>query len=63
MKILRLRQVLEITGLSRSTLYAYIQKAEFPGQVKLGPKRVGWIEDEVIGWIKERIRFRNHSYT
>lgn len=59
MKILRLKQVLEITGLSRSTLYLYIQHQQFPSQIQLGPKRVGWVEDEVVGWIKNRIRFRD----
>lgn len=61
MKVLRLRQVLEITGLSKSTLYLYIQNREFPTQVQLGPKRVGWIEEEVQGWIKRKIQFRDTS--
>ena len=59
MKILRLRQVLELTGLSRSTLYLYIQNQQFPSQVRLGPKIVGWVEDEVSNWIGERIQIRN----
>ena len=59
MKILRLKQVLELTGLSRSTLYLYIQKQQFPSQVRLGEKIVGWVEDEVIDWIRGRIQFRN----
>jgi len=59
MKILRLRQVLELTGLSRSTLYLYMQNRQFPIQVRLGAKIVGWVEDEVIDWIRGRIQFRN----
>jgi len=59
MKILRLRQVLELTGLSRSTLYLYMQNRQFPIQVRLGQKIVGWVEDEVIDWIRGRIQFRN----
>ncbi len=59
MKILRLRQVLEMTGLSKSTLYLYIQNHQFPCQVPLGPKRVGWIEEEVARWISERIQIRD----
>ncbi len=61
MKILRLRQVLEVTGLSRSTLYLYIQNRQFPSQIQLGPKRVGWVEDEVYSWIKGRINFRDSN--
>ena len=59
MKILRLRQVIDLTGLSRSTLYLYMQNQQFPIQVRLGPKIVGWVEDEVIDWIRGRIQFRN----
>lgn len=59
MKILRMRQVLELTGLARSTLYHYIKNQNFPAQVKLGPKIVGWVEDEVISWISGRIQIRD----
>ena len=59
MKILRLPHVLELTGLSRSTLYLYMQKQEFPPQVKLGARAIGWVEDEVIAWIGKRVEIRN----
>lgn len=59
MKILRLPQVLALTGLPKSTLYLYIKNKTFPAQVKLGPKIVGWVEDEVVDWIRGRIQFRN----
>jgi prophage regulatory protein len=59
MRILRLRQVLELTGFSRSTLYLYIQHQQFPAQVRLGPNMVGWVEDEVLDWIRGRIQVRN----
>jgi len=59
MKILRLRQVITLTGFSRSTLYRYIQNQQFPPQVRLGPRIVGWPEDEVNDWIREKIQFRN----
>ena len=59
MKILRLRQVLALTGLPKSTLYLYIKNKTFPAQVKLGPKIVGWVEEEVLTWINGRIQIRN----
>jgi prophage regulatory protein len=54
--MLRLREVLRRTGLSRSTIYAYIAAKEFPSPIPLGPRAVGWVEDEVNAWIEERIR-------
>ena len=50
-KILRLPQVEEATGESRSTIYKRISEGEFPKPVKLGAKSVGWPEDEVAAYI------------
>lgn len=62
MRILRKHQVLELTGLARSTLYLYIKRGEFPAQVKLGSKIVGWLESEVNEWINARVQSRdNHA--
>ena len=53
-KILRLREVIEVTGLGRSTIYTKMMDDAFPKSVKLGALAVGWIDDEVYGWIKAR---------
>ena len=47
-----------MTGLSRSSIYAYIDKGYFPAQVKLGERSVAWVEDEVVAWIDSRIQAR-----
>jgi prophage regulatory protein len=31
----------------------------FPKRVRLGPGRVGWVEDEIVRWLKERIEERD----
>ena len=49
--IWRLRQVLEQTGLSRSSMYELIAVGRFPQPVALGARAVGWRSDEVISWI------------
>lgn len=61
--ILRLREVLRRTGFSRSTLYNRIAKNEFPRQVSLGDRAVGWLKREVDGWISERRRLRPNCAT
>ncbi len=54
-KILRLKEVKEMTGLSRSTIYSEIAKGKFPRQIKLtGARSVGWHKSAVIQWIKSR---------
>ena len=54
-KILRIAQVVEMTGLRKSTVEFYIRKGTFPRPIKLGPKASGWIASEVQFWIRERI--------
>ncbi|MFH1356625.1 MAG: AlpA family transcriptional regulator [bacterium] len=45
--ILRLPDVMAITGLSRSTMYLYVQQGLFPKPVKLGVRAVGWPAHEI----------------
>ena len=54
--LLRIRNVLATTGLSRAGLYQRISEGCFPKQVKLGSRSVGWIESEISEWIAGRIR-------
>ena len=50
-KLLRLAAVKELTGLSRSSIYA---ECSFPRPVKIGPRAVAWVEAEVCQWISAR---------
>ena len=54
----RLPRVLHHTGLSRSTIYAMIERGDFPQQVKLGPRAVGWVAQDVRDWIDAKIENR-----
>lgn len=58
MKILRLKAVMEMTGLARSTIYKYVADGHFPKQTKLGLRCVGWLREEVEEWITERLASR-----
>ena len=42
------------TGLSRSTIYAYIAAGDFPAQRRLGRRRVAWLASEVRAWMVSR---------
>lgn len=53
-RILRRPEVERRTGLSRSTIYLYVQRGDFPRPVKLGPKAAGWRESQIDQWIDER---------
>jgi len=58
-KILRRKMVENKTGLARSTLYFLIQKNRFPEPIHLGPRAVGWIEEEIDDWIAKRVADRD----
>lgn len=50
-RILRRKQVEEITGLSRSAIYALMAKGDFPRPAKLSARAVGWSASAVDHWI------------
>ena len=57
-RIIRLRTVLESTGLSRSTVYRKITEGTFPPQIKLGVHGAGWRESEINRWIADPVVYR-----
>lgn len=52
--VIRLPEVMRRTGLSRSTIYAYMQKGFFPQSVSLGVRAVGWYDCDIDAWIECR---------
>lgn len=59
LRIIRLKEVIDSTGLARSTIYKYIAEGTFPKPVSLGDRCVGWVDSEVHDWILARIEERD----
>ncbi|MCG9737687.1 AlpA family transcriptional regulator [Shewanella insulae] len=59
MKLIKLKEVMEITSLSKATLYRMIKQGAFPEQLSIGGRAVAWVEDEVLIWIEERVSERD----
>ncbi len=57
-RLIRLNEVLAMTGLSRSGVYRSIEKQQFPKQVSLGDRAVAWVESEVQAWVVDRVASR-----
>lgn len=53
-RILRRPDVEARTGLSRSTIYAWMARGEFPQPVALGARLVGWKESDIQAWLEAR---------
>ena len=60
-KILRRPEVETRTGLSRSTIYAKIGSNEFPKSIRLGRRAVGWLEADVVSWIRGRVKWSREN--
>ena len=55
--ILRKREVIKRTGLSDTTIWRLEKKDDFPRRVVItAGGSVGWYEDEVDHWVRDRVR-------
>ncbi|PBW52398.1 AlpA family transcriptional regulator [Pseudomonas aeruginosa] len=57
----RLKEVMDLTSLARSTIYKYIALGTFPLPLSVGERCVRWLESEVHEWILERIAERDEK--
>ena len=53
-RLLRRRQVEEITGLSRSSIYRLMRDGKFPRPVKVGLAAVRWRASDITAWLESR---------
>ena len=53
MKILREKEVVRITSLSRVTIWRLEAAGMFPKRVRISPGRVGWREMDILAWIEK----------
>ena len=60
-KLIRIKSVVALTGLSKSYIYDLANRDVFPKSIQLGPggSSVAWVESEVQGWINSRIQARD----
>lgn len=62
LRIVRLKDVQQRIGVSRPTIYRWLDKAAknydptFPRPVSLGANSIGWVESELDAWLQSRIR-------
>jgi prophage regulatory protein len=56
-----MNDVIGFTGLSRSAIYQKIACNQFPKQISLGARAVGWLLDEVNGWVENQIKISREA--
>jgi prophage regulatory protein len=58
MKLIKLKEVIEMTTLSKATIYRLMSKRAFPSSVPLGDRAVAWKQSDVIEWIDSKVSAR-----
>ena len=53
-RLIKLKEVREITGLGKSTIYRKMTAGEFPAPVKTGMRSVAWRADQIQQWLDFR---------
>jgi prophage regulatory protein len=54
-RMLRLPQVINATGLSKTKICSLQKRGDFPMRVKLTARVIAWVEEEVQAWVARRI--------
>ena len=57
-RIVKERERRDITGVSRVQWWRKEQLGEAPKRIRLGPKAIGWSEQELRSWVAERMAER-----
>ena len=52
--ILRMPEVLKLTGLSKATIYRMMKDGKFPKNYKLSERAVGWKTSTLCAWTEDR---------
>ena len=55
LRVIRLPEVKQRTGLSRSSIYRLMAEASFPQSCKLGERIIAWVEADIEKWLAEKI--------
>lgn len=58
-RLLRLSEVRDITRLSKSSIYVYMNAGKFPKSIPLGARSVVWLESDIQKWIEDRVNRRD----
>ena len=61
MRILSKRQLKELVLYSPQHIARLEKAGQFPKRVRLGQCRVGWVEEEVMDWLRQRIARRDET--
>ena len=53
-RLLRMRDVIAITGLSKNTILRLVKAGSFPEPIQIGPRSVAWRWCDIRDWLESR---------
>ena len=53
-RFLRRKEVEQMVGLSRASIYRLVDTGDFPRPIRVGPRAVRWRLGDIEQWISER---------
>lgn len=54
-RIMRLKEVIHVCGIRRSTIYLWMHEGTFPKSRSIGARAVGWDSEEIQKWVNDRL--------
>ena len=54
-RFIRVNDVMEITGLARSTVWRYVKSGKLPKPIKISNRYTAWRLSEIEAWMAEKI--------
>lgn len=54
-RIIRLKEVIRVCGIGRSTVYLWMKQGRFPLSRRIGGGRVGWDSKEIERWVNLKL--------
>ena len=55
-QFIRLGEVIQITSLSKTSIYRLISEGTFPKQIQIGKRAVGWVRSDINAWINQKLK-------
>ncbi|ABI56414.1 helix-turn-helix transcriptional regulator [Alkalilimnicola ehrlichii MLHE-1] len=57
-RLMKKREVIDVTGLSESTIWRREQEGRFPPRIRLGQRMTVWRESDVHEWLADPVGYQ-----
>ena len=56
LRFMRMKEVIETIGVSRATIYRWMEAGDFPRSIALGGNSIAWSEKSIQEWMEQRFK-------